>query len=70
MRTARPRRRRRGSPTPLRHAANPPWGVRVESPGSYEDWNVSDLKRRAKELGMTGYSDLTKDELVNKLREH
>lgn len=38
--------------------------------GSYEDWNVSDLKRRAKELGMTGYSDLTKDELVNKLREH
>lgn len=38
--------------------------------GSYEEWNVSDLKRRAKELGMTGYSDLTKDKLVSKLSNH
>lgn len=38
--------------------------------GSYEDWNVSDLKKRAKELGITGYSGLTKDKLVNKLRNH
>ena len=38
--------------------------------GSYEDWNVSDLKKRAKELGITGYSNLTKDKLVNKLRNH
>lgn len=38
--------------------------------GSYEDWNVSDLKKRAKELGMTGYSKLTKDKLVSKLRNH
>ncbi len=38
--------------------------------GSYEDWNVSDLKKRAKELGMTGYSNLTKDNLVTKLRKH
>lgn len=38
--------------------------------GSYEDWNVSDLKKRAKELGMTGYSSLTKDKLVAKLRNH
>jgi hypothetical protein len=38
--------------------------------GSYEDWNVSDLKKRAKELGITGYSSLTKDKLVNKLRNH
>jgi len=38
--------------------------------GSYEDWNVSDLKKRAKELGMTGYSSLTKDKLVAKLRDH
>ncbi len=38
--------------------------------GSYEEWNVSDLKRRAKELGMTGYSNLTKDKLVSKLRNH
>jgi hypothetical protein len=38
--------------------------------GAYEDWNVSDLKKRAKELGITGYSSLTKDKLVNKLRNH
>jgi len=38
--------------------------------GSYEDWNVPDLKKRAKELGMTGYSRLTKDKLIAKLRNH
>jgi hypothetical protein len=38
--------------------------------GSYEDWNVGDLKKRAKELGITGYSRLTKDKLVSKLRNH
>lgn len=38
--------------------------------GSYEDWNVADLKKRAKELGMSGYSKLTKDKLVDKLRNH
>ncbi|MCF6389903.1 Rho termination factor N-terminal domain-containing protein [Mycobacterium sp. MBM] len=38
--------------------------------GSYEDWTVSDLKKRAKELGITGYSDLTKDKLISTLRNH
>ncbi len=36
--------------------------------GSYDDWTVSELKKRAKELGMTGYSSLTKKDLVDKLR--
>jgi hypothetical protein len=36
--------------------------------GSYDDWTVADLKKRAKELGMTGYSGLTKPKLVAKLR--
>jgi hypothetical protein len=36
--------------------------------GSYEGWTVGDLKKRAKELGMSGYSNLSKDKLVAKLR--
>lgn len=38
--------------------------------GSYTDWTVSELKRRAKELGLSGYSGLTKDKLIAKLRNH
>ncbi|MBB3602656.1 hypothetical protein FHT40_002289 [Mycolicibacterium sp. BK556] len=38
--------------------------------GSYDDWTVPELKKRAKELGMSGYSSLTKDKLVAKLRNH
>ncbi len=38
--------------------------------GSYEDWTVSDLKHRAKELGISGYSRLNKQQLVSTLRNH
>ena len=38
--------------------------------GSYADWTVDQLKKRAKELGMSGYSGLTKDKLIVKLRNH
>jgi hypothetical protein len=37
---------------------------------SYDDWKVADLKKRAKELGISGYSGLNKDKLVAKLRDH
>ena len=38
--------------------------------GSYDDWTVPELKKRAKELGISGYSGLTKKKLVAKLRNH
>jgi Rho termination factor, N-terminal domain len=37
---------------------------------SYYDWSVSQLKKRAKELGLSGYSALTKQDLIYKLRDH
>lgn len=36
--------------------------------GSFDDWTVTDLKKRAKELGLTGYSNLNKDKLISKIR--
>jgi hypothetical protein len=36
--------------------------------GSYDDWTVADLKKRAKELGLTGYSSLTKSKLIAEIR--
>jgi hypothetical protein len=38
--------------------------------GSYYDWTVGELKKRAKELGISGYSHLTKDKLISRLRNH
>ena len=38
--------------------------------GSYESWTVPELKKRAKELGISGYSDKNKDQLVALLRGH
>lgn len=38
--------------------------------GSYDDWTVPELKQRAKELGISGYSDLTKSKLIATLRNH
>ena len=38
--------------------------------GDYDDWTVDKLKARAKELGMKGYSDKKKSELISMLRNH
>jgi hypothetical protein len=38
--------------------------------GSYDDWTVSDLRTRAKQLGLSGYSGKKKSGLVSMLRNH
>jgi hypothetical protein len=45
-------------------------GTKGGKSGSYDDWTVPELKKRAKELGISGYSGLTKTKLVAKLRNH
>lgn len=45
-------------------------GERGGRSGSYEDWTVDELTSRAKELGLSGYSHLKKDELIHELRNH
>jgi Rho termination factor, N-terminal domain len=44
--------------------------ARAESPVPTPAWTVPELKKRAKELGMSGYSGLKKDKLIAKLRNH
>jgi hypothetical protein len=36
--------------------------------GSYDDWKVPDLRRRAKQVGIAGRSAMTKKQLVKALR--
>lgn len=36
----------------------------------YEERTVDELRQRAKELGITGYSKLRKAELIRELRDH
>ncbi|MGJ9403131.1 SAP domain-containing protein [Arthrobacter sp. KK5.5] len=43
-------------------------GERGGEHGSYEDWTVDELKDRAKEIGLHGYSDKNKGDLIKALR--
>lgn len=45
-------------------------GRRGGKRGDYEDWTVPELRKRAKELGLTGYSGKRKAELISDLRNH
>lgn len=37
---------------------------------SYDDWSKSELYQRAKEIGIDGRSSMSKDELIDALRNH
>ena len=43
-------------------------GKRGGESGSYEDWTVDDLRKRAKEIGLSGYSSKKKSELIDMMR--
>jgi hypothetical protein len=45
-------------------------GARGGKSGSYDDWKVDDLRKRAGELGIDGRSKMNKGELVKALRNH
>jgi hypothetical protein len=45
-------------------------GRRGGRSGSYDSWTVVELRARAKELGITGYSGLNKSDLISELRDH
>jgi hypothetical protein len=45
-------------------------GGRGGTSGDYDDWTVDRLRKRAKELGISGYSGKRKGELISMLRDH
>ena len=45
-------------------------GRRGGESGDYDDWTVERLRKRAKELGLRGYSGKRKAELIDMLRNH
>lgn len=38
--------------------------------GDYEDWTVTDLRRKAAEVGVAGRSRMRKSDLISALRDH
>lgn len=37
---------------------------------AYEGWTVAELKKRAKQLGISGYSGLSKEKLITLIRSY
>jgi hypothetical protein len=45
-------------------------GARGGKSGSYDDWTKKDLLQRARELGISGRSSMSKPQLIDALRNH
>jgi hypothetical protein len=45
-------------------------GERGGESGSYDDWTADDLQHRAAELDIEGRSTMSKDQLIDALRNH
>lgn len=45
-------------------------GERGGTSDAYENWTTDELRDRAREIGIEGRSDMTKDELIDALRNH
>lgn len=45
-------------------------GKRGGKSKAYEEWNKDDLYGRAREVGIEGRSKMTKDDLIDALRDH
>ncbi|HEY2263904.1 MAG TPA: Rho termination factor N-terminal domain-containing protein [Streptosporangiaceae bacterium] len=45
-------------------------GSRGGKSGSYDDWTKKDLLQRARELGISGRSSMSKPQLIDALRNH
>ncbi len=46
------------------------WRFRPSRTCAYEGWTVAELKKRAKQLGIAGYSGLNKESLISLIRSY
>lgn len=59
---------RAGMQHSMRFADNRPF--RPSRSCAYEGWTVMELKKRARQLGISGYSGLNKERLISLIRDH